>query len=157
MDELTIRRFRDDDTVAAAELYFASVRQGTRGFYDEDQRQAWAPDVPNTTYWHRKLTSQTCFVAEAADRLLGFMTIDRKGHIDLAFVAPDAIGTGVAWRLYQAVEAEAGAKNLARLNVEASHLARRFFERQGWSVIREKSNTRRGVALTTFLMEKHLR
>ncbi len=44
-----------------------------------------------------------------------------------------------------------------RLYSEASHLARAFFERQGWSVVREQTVSPRGVPMTNFVMEKILR
>ena len=61
------------------------------------------------------------------------MTLKADGCIDLAYVAPDAIGQGVAKALYDAILAEAVAVGIPRLHAEASHLARAFFERQGWS------------------------
>ena len=84
------------------------------------------------------------------------MTLRADGLIDLAFVAPDVAGQGVAKPLYDAIEAEAKGRGLARLHAEASLLARPFFERQGWSVVGRQSVERDGVALTNFVMEKAL-
>jgi len=152
----TIRAFEPDDAAALARIYFESVHSGTVDHYDAAQRRAWADNVPETGAWRDRLQSQTTFVADIGARSVGFMTPDAGGHIDLAFVAPDVIGRGIAKALYDRIETEALRLGLKRLDTAASHLARPFFERQGWGVVREQSVMRRSVSLTNFVMEKHL-
>ncbi|NNJ75056.1 MAG: GNAT family N-acetyltransferase [Anderseniella sp.] len=53
---------------------------------------AWSEKVPDTDEWRERLQSQHSFVAQLNTRLVGFMTLDGDGHIDLAFVVPDLIG-----------------------------------------------------------------
>jgi putative acetyltransferase len=96
------------------------------------------------------------FAAEQEGRLLGFMTIDAAGFVDLAFVAPAALGRGVGWHLHRAVEARARELGAWALTTEASRMARPFFERQGWSVLAEQTVTKRGVELTNYRMRKAL-
>lgn len=156
MKPILIRPFADDDAEATARLYFESVRIGAKSRYDESQRRSWAPAVPETLQWLGRLRSQFTFVAVQERAVVGFMTIDDCGYIDLAYVAPDMIGKGVAGRLYETIEAHAAELAMTRLHSNASHLARAFFERQGWSVVAEQSVIRGGVALTNFAMEKHL-
>ena len=153
---MNIRPFRDDDASAAAQIFFNSVRLGTRDYYDEAQRVAWAPRVPEATKWLDRLKSQTVFVAERNGSVVGFMTLAAEGYIDLAFVAPDAIGQGIGKQLYEAILTEALNLGVPRLHAEASHLARAFFERQGWSVVESQFVTRRDVAIPNFVMEKYL-
>ena len=154
--QVTVRRFEDRDAEATARIYFDAVRIGAQDYYDEAQRRAWASSVPDTPPWRARLRSQASFVAERDGAIVGFMTLKPDGCIDLAFVAPQAMGTGVARQLYERLLAEASAMGLRRLHTEASHLARPFFERQGWSVVKRQTVERDGVALTNFVMEKHL-
>ncbi len=154
--QVTVRRFEDEDAEATARIYFDAVRVGARDHYDEAQRRAWASAVPDTPPWRARLRSQASFVAERDGAIVGFMTLKPDGCIDLAFVAPQAMGTGVARQLYERLLAEAAAMGLRQLHTEASHLARPFFERQGWSVIKQQTVERDGVALTNFVMEKDL-
>ncbi len=85
------------------------------------------------------------------------MTLAAEGYIDLAFVAPDAIGHGIGKALYDAILSEASNLGVPRLHAEASHLARPFFERQGWSVVKSQTVTRGDdVAIPNFVMEKIL-
>lgn len=156
MENLTVRRLREGDSAATARAFFNAVHHGTGDHYDERQRNAWAGRVPETEPWAERLTLQDTFVAESNGTLVGFMTLAADGYIDLAFVAPEMIGKGVALLLYEAVEREACNLGVARLNAEASFPARSFFERQGWSTVREQTVTRNGVSLTNFVMEKHL-
>ncbi len=156
MDNLNIRKFIDGDATATAQVYFDAVRLGTTPFYDKRQRMAWAEKVPDTDEWRERLRSQHSFVAQLNARLVGLMTLDDHGHIDLAFVVPDLIGKGVARALYERIEAEALRRGMGRLDTEASYLAKRFFKRQGWSVVRQQSVVMGDVSLTNFVMEKHL-
>ena len=87
----TIRPFRDDDAAAAARVFFDAVHHAPGNRYDAAQLRAWTAAPPDTRTWRQRLASQTCFVAERQGAVIGFMTIDRDGYIDLAFVAPHAL------------------------------------------------------------------
>jgi len=157
MTDVRIRRFRDADAAATARVFYDTVHHATQDFYDDAQRKAWAPRVPDLEPWLARIRPQTAFVAERNGKVIGFMTLRGDGYIDLAYVAPDVVGKGVAKALYDAILADAGNAGLARLTSEASHLARRFFERQGWRVVEEQSVLRNGVALTNFRMAFDIR
>ncbi len=156
MESLRVREFTGDDASATAQIFFDAVRLGTTEYYDERQRKAWAEKVPNDDEWRKRLQSQHSLVAELDTRLVGFMTLDGHGHIDLAFVTPDLIGKGVAKALYERIEAEALRLGIRRLDTDASYLARRCFERQGWSIVRQRSVVKGDVSLSNFVMEKGL-
>jgi putative acetyltransferase len=153
MADVAIRPYRTADAAATAQLFYDAVRGGTDAHYDPDQRRAWAPEVPDTDAWRDRLADQTVFVAERAGRLAGFMTLTADGCIDLAFVAPDCTGQGIAGALYDRIVDAAREKGLTHLTADASHLLRPFLERRGWRVVREQTVEREGVALTNFVME----
>ena len=132
------------------------MRYGTQQHYDQKQREAWAPTIPDTAAWTERLRSVTTFVAEDDSGIAGFMTLGSDGYIDLAFVRPDVIGQGVAYQLYRTLERAASRSGLARLYTEASDVARPFFERQGWRVAETQTVNRSGVSLTNHRMEKLL-
>ena len=154
---LTIRDFTDDDTQATARLFHDTVRTASGPAYDARQRAAWAPKVPDSRAWGARLAAATTLVAEDASGLAGFMSLERAGdrasHIEMAFVRADQIGGGVAKALYDALITRAQTAGLHHLSTDASAMARRFFERQGWAVIREQQPVRDGVALTNYRME----
>lgn len=156
MPKIEVRGFVEADAEPTAQIFFDAVRFGTTRHYDERQRMAWAGKVPDTQQWLARLKSQHTFVAEMDSRPVGFMTIDDTGHIDLAFVAPDQMGRGVSDVLYAAVEARALELGIGRLDTAASHLARSFFQRHGWSVVKQQTVTRGEVELANFVMQKRL-
>ncbi|MBO0333623.1 GNAT family N-acetyltransferase [Sneathiella sp. CAU 1612] len=156
MTGITIRTGTAADFKSTARLYFDSVRDGTAPHYNEEQRKAWAPDVPEAEEWRKWLSGMTTWVAETEERLIGFMSLSPNGHLELAFVHPDWIGKGIAARLYKRLEAHARATGMTSLDSDASLLARPFFERQGWHVVKEQQPVRHGVSLTNFRMAKKL-
>jgi len=154
--DLKIRRYLESDTPQLAELFFNSVRDGTAGHYSEEQRRAWAPSVPDTEKLRSRLVPIIVFVAEDTSGIVGFITLDDTGYIDLAFVRPDRICTGVGSVLYEQVEQAALSQDLPRLFTNASKLAKPFFEKHGWSVRKQQEVDHRGVMLTNYRMEKLL-
>jgi putative acetyltransferase len=155
-ETIFIRPFNEGDAVATAKIFFDAVRLGSVGHYDEAQRRAWAPEIPDNSNWLERLMSQTVLVAEQDSEAVAFMTLRTDGHIDLAFVSPGQIGQGIAHKLYLALEARAISTQMKRLTCDASLMARPFFERQGWRVVVEQSVSRDEVSLTNFVMEKIL-
>ena len=154
---LHIRRFRTRDSDALGQLYFRAVHEGAAGAYDAAERKAWAPDVPSGAEWSLRLGRSVTFVAERRGVAVGFMTfVPETGYIDLAFVAPEVMGQGVAHELYGAVEQAARAAGHSEMTTAASLVARPFFERQGWEVREREDVSRGGAVLTRFQMAKRL-
>ena len=114
----TIRPFRGEDAHATAEIFFDAVRRGAGPGYDEAQRRAWAPAVPNIGAWRDRLNGQTVLVAERNGRVVGFMSLTDNGLIDLAYVVPEHMGRGVARRLYDGLLEEATKRGLTKLRTE---------------------------------------
>lgn len=157
MNGLIIRPCRVTDAPGLAELYHRAVHEGTGRHYDARQRQAWSPAPPTDEGWRRRLVEAQTIVAEREGRLLGFMTLDTEsGWIDFAYVAPEAMGQGVAETLYAVLEGRARAAGLMRLETEASLLAERFFARRGWQVVARQEVERAGVRLPNAVMLKDL-
>lgn len=150
---ITVRPFNLADAAPCRAVFYEAVHEGAAAFYTPQERAAWAPspDVPDQ--WADRLADQITFVGESADGIEGFFTLNHDGHVDLAFVRPRNMGTGLAGRLYDACFAAPNARGLTRAYTEASHLARPFFQRRGWRVIRQQQVERFGTYLTNFQME----
>jgi putative acetyltransferase len=157
MNGLIIRPCRVTDAPGLAALYHRAVREGAAAHYTEAQRAAWSPAPPNGEEWRRRLVEADTILAERADRLLGFMTLDLgTGWLDFAYVAPEAMGQGVAETLYAVLEGRARAAGLSRIETEASLLAERFFARRGWRIEKRQEVERNGVRLPNAVMAKSL-
>lgn len=157
MTGLIIRPCRVTDLPGLAALYHRAVHEGAAAHYDAAQRAAWSPAPPQDEAWSRRLIEAQTIVAERAGHPLGFMTLDvASGWIDFAYVAPEAMGQGVAETLYAVLEGRARAAGLACLETEASVLGERFFARRGWRVVHRREVERHGVRLPNALMAKAL-
>ncbi|MGR3433413.1 MAG: GNAT family N-acetyltransferase [Shimia sp.] len=160
MADLSIRRFATADAPDCAALFHRAVHEGTTARYTPAQRAAWSPRVPGADRFAAKLGACDTWVAVEGDRIVGFMSLlPRSGsgaHLGMAFVAPERMGQGVADRLYDALLAHAHREALTRLTVEASHLARAFFLRRGWSVDAAQSVERDGVRIPNVRMSVSL-
>ena len=157
--KIRVRPYRPADAAALRRVFWRAVQEGAASAYDLRQRDAWAraPEAPPD--WPDRLGRQITLVAETTDGdggPLGFMTLGHDGHLDLAFVLPEAMGGGAAAALHDRLLAEAEARGIDRLTTEASHLARRFLLKQGWSEIAAQEVEIGGVRLVNFRMAKRV-
>lgn len=146
-----IRQLRPEEVAETYAIYRDAVRVGAAPFYTEEQRRAWVPSDAMEDWWPDRVLGGTTWVAEGDGGLSGFLTW-REGHLDLLFVRPEARRGPVAPALYDRMLAAARDEGHTRLTTHASHLARRFLERRGWSVTDREEIERNGVLLTRFAM-----
>lgn len=118
------------------------------------QLAAWAPTPPNLEEWQERLNRSTTLVAECGSRLVGFISYECDGHIDLLFTLPGYERGSVASVLYQHAEADIRSSGNRELYTEASLNARAFFENQGFCVVEKQAVTRRNVIFDRLLMNK---
>ncbi|PTX56610.1 GNAT family acetyltransferase [Litoreibacter ponti] len=153
---VSLRPYRRGDGPATHRVFYDAVHRGAAAHYSPYEREAWAPVDTPPDGWDDKLLAQNCQVAEMERRIVGFMSLTETGHIDMAFVAPQVMGAGVADQLYGRLEADARASGLAELTTDASHLARRFFARHGWEVVAAQTIKANGRDIENFRMHKTL-
>ncbi|MDU9002616.1 GNAT family N-acetyltransferase [Sedimentitalea todarodis] len=152
-----VRPYVAADCAGCWHVFFDAVQTGARHHYSQAQRDAWCASVPAPTLENcaRLGDALTC-VAHRGETVIGFMTLERNGHLDMAFVTPDDMGRGVAGALHESVLQSARAHGLGHLTADASHLARKFLARHGWHEIEAETVMRAGVPLERFRMELKL-
>ena len=163
---LKLRRFRPADATPTYNVFYDAVHKGTQAHYTDRDRAAWAASATAPGNWGARMGGQITHVAETEGRIVGFMSLrpgaddengaERAGHLDMAFVLPRVMGTGVAAELYTAQESAARELGITRLSTDASHLAKPFFLRQGWEVLRAQKARSNGHDIENFAMEKQL-
>lgn len=156
MRPIKLRRLAKNDGSVAADVFFDAVQNGTADVYSAEQRNAWAGTEPNPIGWSKRFENASGFVAEADGLMVGFMTLDANGHIDLAYVRPKFSGCGIGRLLYEQVETKAAEDGTERFTTEASKKARPFFTRLGWQVDQEQIVVRNGVDIVNFKMSTTL-
>ena len=118
-----VRRYTAADAAATLRCFRRAVRGTASGDYEPAQIEAWA--AVDVDAWGRRRESVETWVAERDGRLVGFSDLDADGYIDMMFVDPDAVRTGVASALLERLVALAKFRGLAELTVHASITARR--------------------------------
>lgn len=153
---MRIEPYSPSRALEIADLFHAAVHAVDSSIYTPEQKEAWAPTPPDYTRWAERLDTKRPFMAIIGDRVAGFMELDPDGHIDCTYTHPDLQRQGVASALYEHLLAEAARRKMTLLYVDASHGARPFFERRGFSMVSQHEVHRNGVTLTNFSMEKYL-
>ena len=137
-----------------ADLFHDSVHEIGRSYYSKEEIEAWAPTPPDYEKWSVRLKNKKPYMAVQNSKVLGFIELENNGHIDGLYTHKDFQRCGVARNLYLHLEKEAKAKGIKMLYVEASHIAKPFFENQNFKLVKENTVVRNGVKLTNFKMEK---
>jgi putative acetyltransferase len=156
--EVTIRIYDRRDAAGVADVFYRSVREVALPEYTPEQVRAWVPGCWDAEREHRR-SGDGRLVLVAADEpghVVAFIALEADGHIDRLFCAPGVAGRGVASRLYDAIETASRAQGIQRLFTEASELARRFFERKGFTVLERQDMILRGVPIHNCRMAKTL-
>lgn len=153
---IKIQPFSADRANEIADLFYQSVHAICLSVYTAEQQEAWASTPPDYQQWSARLAVKQPWLAMLDDRVAGFIELDSNGHIDCLYTHPDFQSQGVASILYEHLLRVAKARGLSRLYVEASIVAKPFFERRGFIVNEENKLKRKGVTIINFTMEKHL-
>ena len=154
---MKFRAVTPEDAESCYALLYRAVHEGTGRFYTPMQQAAWAPiDPRDAANWPTRLTNGFSIAATKWGKIVGFFTMGTDGHIDFAYVAPEEMGRATARKLYNLCEIEARRLGLKEMTTDASHLAKRFFEKRGWDVTARQTVVRDGTAIDNFRMSKRL-
>ena len=146
---------KTEDAPALAQVFYDAVRLGPSP-YTEAERMAWVPEVPDANAFATRLAAHQVAAAKVKGQLVGFMTLDATGYIDLVFILNAYRGQGIFRALFAVIEEKANAQALPRLSTHASLTAQPAFQAMGFSVIQHETVTRAGEELRRAEMEKHL-
>ena len=144
------------EAMQIAALYHAAVHAVSLTYYTKAQLEAWAPTPPDNDFWAKRLERTQPSLCWIEGKIAGFIEWDKSGSIDCLYTHPGYQRRGVATELYHYVENKARAEVCERLIVDASKVAREFFSRQGFSVMKENKIKRNGQILVNFHMKKPL-
>jgi putative acetyltransferase len=154
--QVAVRPYRAGDAGSLVQIFFAAVHELGRVKYDEAQIRAWAPCIPAPSEWEARMRLNETFVAERNTDLVGFIELERDGHLSMLYRSPGISGSGVTEALYRVVETRARELGIPKIRTEASLLAESFFARHGYSLDLRESVERNGVFLPRVRMSKVL-
>ena len=158
----TIRRFREPDAKALADIIAAAIKAIGPHAYSREQVDAWLARHPGPErYLERAAAGHIMFVAvDGADHPVAYTLLETDGHLDHLYCHPEHTRRGLAELLLARSEDEARALGCTRLYTEASDLARPAFERAGYAVTHKRefeiAHDDRMVPIHNWAMEKPL-
>ena len=154
---MEIRLFEKQDGEKIAQLFYETVREINIRHYSNAQVEAWAPDDIYFRDWENVCSNRFTYVAEVQrGNIAGFGELEPNGHIDCFYCHKNYQRRGVGSKIYQAIEAKAVELGLKHLTTEASITAKPFFQRMGFSVVKEQEVSCRGEVFINYLMQKTL-
>src|SRR5690606_14322382 len=148
------RRATMADLPAMQQLFVDSILRTCNNDYEEGQLLAWVSGVEDTRRWESIINSQYVMVCEVDTTLQGFCTLKDGTYLDMLFVSPTAQRGGIARALYLHIELESRRAGAKEITVDASITARRFFEKMGFTILREQLVERKGVHIKNYKMCK---
>ena len=152
-----IREYRPSDAPSLARIFLDAVKRTGLRCYSAAQVAAWASRAATPEEVDaRCMDGRAVYVAEIDGRPEAFIDLQENGHIDMMFCAPDHTGQGLAAQLFVMLEREARRRGLARLHVDASEVAKPFFERRGFTLVRRNDLVIEGVPIHNYHMERLL-
>ena len=148
---MILRKYAKTDCAELAELFYDTVHTVNAKDYTREQLDAWATGEINLEAWNESFRAHHTVVAEMDGQIVGFGDMDKTGYLDRLYVHKDYQRRGVATAICDALEQNTKA---AEYITHASITARPFFEKRGYTFVREQQVERRGKLLTNFVMRK---
>lgn len=148
----------DADLVQLWELRTRAVRASCAAHYPPAVIDTWCASAPPASL-PLLVRAGGARVAEDEGEVVGYAILDLDtGEVDAVFVEPAHQGRGIARQLLGELETLARERDLARLFLSASLNAVPFYERAGFSRVREELYPHRsGIGIPSVFMEKMLR
>lgn len=133
-----------------ADLFYDTVHTVNAKDYTKKQLSVWATGSVDLQKWNRLLLEHYSLVAVEGSEIAGFGDIDQTGYLDRLYVHKDYQRKGIATAICDGLERTVQGK----ITTHASITARPFFEKRGYTVIKEQCVERQGITLVNFVMEK---
>lgn len=148
---MIVRKYKSTDCNALIELFYNTVHMINANDYTKEQLNVWAADNIDSEKWNQSLLEHNSLVAVKNDVIIGFGDIDETGYLDRLYVHKDYQRKGVASAICDKLEQTVQGKIITH----ASITAKPFFEKRGYSIIKEQQVERKGIILINFVMEKY--
>lgn len=147
---MIVREYQSTDCKELAELFYNTVHTVNAKDYTKEQLNAWATGNVGLEQWNKSLQAHYSIVVVDDEIIVGFGDIDKTGYLDRLYVHKDYQGKGIATTICDMLEQAVQGK----IVTHASITAKPFFEKRGYTVIREQRVVRQGIVLTNFVMER---
>ena len=154
--ELKLRQGSPEDMAEMQKLYVDTIKNICINDYNQEQIAIWTSSVENTIRWLNIFEKQHVIIAEYREMIVGYCTLDAGGYLDLFYVHKDFQRKGIANKLLLEVEQRAVELNYDVLTANVSITAKPFFEKNGFTVVKEQENVIKGLVIVNYNMAKML-
>lgn len=151
---IILRKYQPSDCQALAKLFYDTIHMVCKNDYSEKQIYAWATGNVDLIKWNQSFLSHYTIVAEINGITVGFGDIDISGYLDRLYVHKDFQRRGIASSMCNALEKSVDSDKII---THASITAKGFFEKRGYSILKEQQVKRQGINLTNYIMELQLK
>lgn len=152
-----IRQLEENDIPEMQELFRSTVLNVNTRHYTKEEAEDWASCGNNAEHWKELISSNNFIGAfDGQNRMIGFSSMNRHGHLHSMFVHKDWQNKGVATQLLSEVERIARQYGVKEITSEVSITAKPFFEKNGYQVMKEQKQKANRLELTNFAMYKLL-
>ncbi len=146
-----LRNYQPYDCEAVAALFYHTVHTVNRADYSAEQVNAWADGKPDLNVWNTSFLSHHTLVAEYHERIVGFGDMDSTGYLDRLYIHADYQRRGIAAMICDKLEQSVNSpKFLSHVSITALG----FFEKRGYTIIKQQLVQRHSVFLINYVMEK---
>ena len=154
--DITIRKATSDDLHSILDVFISAISAVKESAYSNNQKKAWQTSVQNHDKWLNRIRNQYFMICELDKQIIGFASIDHKNYLDVLFVDPKFHRKGIASSLYKHIENQARKSDLDYIETHSSLVALDFFQRKGFTLIKEQEVQIQDQRLTNYILRKDL-
>lgn len=133
-------------------VFHQAVHAIDSSLYGEEQKKSWAPLPIDYKKWQKRFDEKKPYLLLINGAIAGFIELEPDGHINCLYVLPKFQRKGVASALLKYVIAIGIKGDINQLYVEASIVAKPFFEKYGFFVENENKVIRNNKVLINYSM-----
>jgi len=156
LHKYNIIEYSDQYAKQVTDLFYDAVYSIAPTIYSLQQKQVWAPLPIDYQRWQKRLAESKPYLMMLDNRVVGFIALEKDGHINCTYVKAEFQNKGVGQKLLNFVIEVAKDKDLKRLYVEASIVAKPLFEKFNFKVDKENEIIRNNIVLINYSMSKIL-
>jgi len=146
----------DSDLPDLQKIYVETIEEICIQDYNQQQVDVWKSTVENTARWTAVMNNQLVIVAERNNKIVGFGTLRDGNYIDFFYIHKNFQRQGIAQNILSQLETHARKSGNFKITSDVSITARPFFEKNGFTILKEQKNLRKGIELINYKMEKNL-
>lgn len=152
--KIRVEEFKDEYVTELRCVFYSSVHENAKEYYSQKQLDAWAPIDYDCVAWAERIHKIRPFIACDADMVVGYADVQSDGYIDHFFVRGGYSGLGIGTALMEKIIEVAKTNGFRRLYSEVSLAAQKFFEMNGFNVLKRQIVEKREAKIENAIMER---